>query len=136
MSSVPLAGPSAAGVNVTEIVQVVSLPKSAVILTGHPFAAANAELEVAIEGEKLQSAEQWSVRVVPCGPLVDPSGWSVNERLVGESVTVSVRAPAVPVRSAKDARTAATKMAGRDTGLATTLPPIRGVEGVRIEFPP
>jgi hypothetical protein len=95
-----LAGPSAAGVNVTEIVQVVSLPKSAVILTGHPFAAANAELEVAIEGEKLQSAEQWSVRVVPCGPLVDPSGWSVNERLVGESVTVSVRAPAVPVRSA------------------------------------
>ena len=113
-----------------------SLPKSAVILTGHPFAAAIAELEVAIEGEKLQGAEQWSVRVEPCGPLVDPSGWSVNERLVGESVTVSVRAPAVPIEERQGRQDGRYEDVWSRPGVATTLPPIRGVEGVRIEFPP
>ena len=71
--SVPPTGPSAVGVKDSEIGQVASLPKSALIIVGHPLAAAKARLELAITGEKPHGAEQLSRSVSTCGLLVDPT---------------------------------------------------------------
>jgi hypothetical protein len=57
----------------SEIGQVASLPKSALIIVGHPLAAAKARLELAITGEKPHGAEQLSRSVSTCGLLVDPT---------------------------------------------------------------